>query len=293
MKIVVVGADGQLGSDVSEEFARACDQVYRLGHGDVEIASLDSVSQLFSAIRPDVIVNTAAFHHVDLCEKEPTSAFATNALGARNLATVAHDLDAVLIHVSTDYVFDGMKGEPYHESDPPRPLNVYGNSKLAGEYFVQSAGGRYFIVRTSALYGKRPCRAKGGLNFVQLMLKLAKERSEVKVVDSEVITPTPTIEVARQMVKLSRCDAFGVYHATAEGGCTWYEFAQEIFALAGSKVRLSVAGPGDFLTKVPRPKYSVLENRGLNAIQLNGFTHWKNGLSEYLCLARSEAGKSV
>ena len=129
------------------------------------------------------------------------------------------------------------------ETDLPRPLNVYGNSKLAGEHFVCSTSPKYFVLRTSALYGKNPCRAKGGLNFVELMRKLARDDKEIKVVDSEFVTPTATADLARQIVRLSRCDAFGLYHATAEGNCTWYEFAREIFNLTGTEARLKVADP--------------------------------------------------
>jgi dTDP-4-dehydrorhamnose reductase len=186
------------------------------------------------------------------------------------------------MHVSTDYVFDGAKGSPYTESDAPNPLNVYGNTKLSGEYFVRGTLDKHFVLRTSAIYGRSPCRAKGGLNFIELMLKLARERGEVRVVDSEFITPTSTAELARQMVALSRADCYGLYHATAEGSCSWHEFAGEIFALTGTKVNLKVAGPNEFPAKVPRPKYSVLENRGLKSHELSVFKPWQEGMREYL-----------
>ena len=186
------------------------------------------------------------------------------------------------MHVSTDYVFDGGKGSPYVEEDNPRPLNAYGISKLAGEHFVRSTTDKHFVLRTSALYGKSPCRAKGGLNFIELMLKLAKERDELRVVDSEVVTPTSTAELAQQIVELSRSDCYGLYHATAEGRCSWYEFAREIFALTGTSVRLNVAAPGEFPAKVARPSYSVLENRALKNRGLNTFKPWQDGLQKYL-----------
>ena len=282
MRVVVIGADGQLGTDVVRAFANHGDIVSPLTHADVELASMDSVSSRLQELRPEVVVNTAAMHHVDKCELEPERAFAVNGIGARNLALVSRDLGAVLMHVSTDYVFDGAKETPYEEQDAPRPLNVYGNTKLAGEYFVRSTTEKHFILRTSAIYGKSPCRAKGGLNFIELMLKLAKERGEVKVVDSEFVTPTPTSEIARQMVALSRSDAYGLYHATAEGSCSWHQFAREIFDLTGTKVSLKVAGPNEFPAKVPRPKYSVLENRALDKHQLSVFKPWQQGLREYL-----------
>jgi dTDP-4-dehydrorhamnose reductase len=282
MKIAVIGGNGQLGNDVVRAFVSNGDQVHTLTHSDIELSSVDSVSRCVEELRPQVLVNTAAMHQVEKCEQDPGKAFAVNGLGARNLSLAAREIGAVLMHVSTDYVFDGAKGTPYKEQDAPRPLNVYGNTKLAGEYFVRSMVDKHFVLRTSALYGKNPCRAKGGLNFIELMLKLAKERDEVRVVNSEFITPTPTKELARQMIALSRCDAYGLYHATAEGGCSWYEFAREIFALTDMKVNLQVAGPNEFPAKVARPNYSVLENHALKGQGLNAFKPWQVGLREYL-----------
>lgn len=281
MKIAVIGANGQLGNDVLRAFTNNGDTVYPMTHTDIEIADIDSVSRTLGHFRPDVLVNTAAMHHVEKCEDEPDKAFAVNALGARNLSLVAGDLGSVLMHVSTDYVFDGSKGMPYEEGDAPRPLNVYGNTKLSGEYFVRSVAEKYFVVRTSALYGTSACRAKGGRNFIQLMLKLAKERDELRVVDSEVVSPTSTAELARQLVALSRSDCYGLYHATAEGSCSWFEFAQTIFSLTSIRANLRVAAPDEFPAKVPRPKYSVLENAALKSHGLNKFKHWRVGLQTY------------
>ena len=282
MKVAVLGSNGQLGNDVVRAFADNGDDVLPLTHADIEIADRESVANKLRELQPGIIVNTVAMHHVENCELQPEKAFAINALGARNLAVVARELGAVLMHVSTDYVFDGSKGSPYEEEDPPRPLSVYGNTKLAGEYFVRSTLDKHFVLRTSAIYGKNPCRAKGGLNFIQLMLKLARERGEVRVVDSEFVTPTATPELARQMVVLSRCESYGLYHATAEGSCSWYEFAREIFTLTNTKVNLKVAGPNEFPAKVPRPRYSVLENRALKSHGLNMFEPWEVGLRKYL-----------
>lgn len=282
MKITVIGANGQLGADVSRAFMENGDEVSSLTHADVELSSIESVSDRLKTLRPQIVVNTAAMHHVENCERAPERAFAVNGLGARNLALVARDLGATLVHVSTDYVFDGAKRSPYEEKDAPRPLNVYGNTKLSGEYFVRSIVDKHFVLRTSAIYGKNPCRAKGGLNFVELMLKLAAERGEVKVVDGEIVTPTPTEELSRQIVVLSQTEFYGLYHATAEGSCSWYEFAREIFTVANVPVRLKVAGPNEFPSKVPRPTYSVLENRGLKNHGLSVFRPWQEGLREYL-----------
>lgn len=282
MNIVVIGANGQLGVDVVNAFAANGDDVVPLSHAEIELSDTASVSERLKPLKPAIVVNTAAMHHVDKCEQDPEKAFLVNGLGAKNLALAAKELGATLIHVSTDYVFDGEKGSPYEETDAPRPLNAYGNSKLSGEYFVRSTMPEHFVLRTSAIYGKSPCRAKGGLNFVELMLKLAKERDELRVVDSEVVTPTPTVEIARQIVILSRSDKYGLYHATAEGSCSWYAFAREIFSLTNTKVNLQIAGPNEFPAKVARPKYSVLENRALKSHGLNVFKPWQQGLVEYL-----------
>ena len=282
MKIAVIGADGQLGVDVVNAFVRRGDEVSSLTHADIELSDIDSVSNRLKELRPNVVVNTAAMHHVENCEREPQKAFAVNGLGARNLALVLREIDATLIHLSTDYVFDGAKQSPYEETDVARPLNVYGNTKLSGEHFVRGVWDKHFVLRTSAIYGKSPCRAKGGLNFVELMLKLARERGKVRVVDSEFVTPTRTMEIAQQIVALSRSDAYGLYHATAEGSCSWYAFAGEIFRLTNTQGTLEVAGPNEFPAKVPRPLYSVLENRGLKSRGLNVFKPWQDGLREYL-----------
>jgi dTDP-4-dehydrorhamnose reductase len=282
MRIAVIGANGQLGSDLVTTFAENGDAVRAVSHLDIEITDLSSVKGTLSEVQPEVIVNTAAMHHVESCERDPEKAFGVNAVGPRNLALFAQESNAVLMHVSTDYVFDGGKHSPYVEEDNPRPLNVYGITKLAGEHFVRCTTDKHFVIRTSGIYGKKPCRAKGGLNFIELMLKLAKERGEVRVVDDEMVTPTSTAELAQQVLQLSRSNCYGLYHATAEGSCSWYEFAQEIFALTDTPVRLKAAAPGESPAKVARPKYSVLENRALKAQGLNVFKPWQHGLREYL-----------
>jgi dTDP-4-dehydrorhamnose reductase len=282
MKVAVIGSDGQLGSDVCEAFRRNGDEVFGLTHSDLELTSSSSVDAAISSGCPEFVVNTAAMHHVEKCEADPTAAFAVNAIGAKNVAEWAKRAGATVAYISTDYVFDGVKGAPYLETDAPSPLNAYGITKLAGEHFTSACAGKYFVLRVSAIYGQHPCRAKGGLNFVELMLKLSRERDKVRVVDDEFVTPTPTVQIAAQLVALSRSSHYGLYHGTCEGSCSWYEFAREIFRATGAKISLEKADPGEFPAKVPRPKYSVLENRALKAIQLNVFTDWRDGLQSYL-----------
>jgi dTDP-4-dehydrorhamnose reductase len=282
MNVAVIGANGQLGSDVAKAFADNDDNVVLLTHSEIEVGQLESTKKCLESCQPEIVVNTAAMHHVEDCEREPEKAYAVNATGLRNLAIVTKELHASLAHISTDYVFDGKKGIPYEESDIPLPLNVYGNSKLAGEYYVRTINPKHFVLRTSAIYGKHPCRAKKGRNFVDLMLELARTRGRVRVVDDEFISPTPTVDLARQIVALSRSEHYGLYHATSEGSCSWYEFAEEIFSLSQVTVTLEPAAPGEFPAKAPRPQYSVLENSALKRIGMNLFTSWKFGLEGYL-----------
>jgi dTDP-4-dehydrorhamnose reductase len=291
MRVAMLGASGQLGRDIAAVFAAADHAVTSLTHEQVEVASLDSIRSTLESARPELVVNTAAYHHVEKCEADPALAFAVNGIGSRNVAQVTDALHIPLIHISTDYVFDGTKRTPYTEGDAANPLNVYGNSKLSGEHFVRNTNPKHFVVRVSAIYGENPCRAKGGLNFVELMLKLSREREELRVVDDEFVTPTPTVDIAQQLLELSRSSDYGLYHATAEGACSWYDFAAAIFELSGTRVRLERARPGEFPAKVPRPKYSVLENAALKNRGLNVFTDWRDGLARYL--ARRQAPTAV
>ena len=281
MKIAVIGANGQLGCDICTVLEKE-HHVAALTHTDLEVTDLDACQQCFDAIRPDVVINTAAMHQVEHCEDNPERAFAVNAIGARNLALIANELDYTLVHISTDYVFDGSKGTPYLESDMTVPLNVYGNSKLAGELFVQTVAKRYFVARVSGLYGAHPCRAKGGRNFVTLMLYLAQERDEVRVVDDEILTPTYTMDIVKQLSGVIKSDAYGLYHVTAQGQCSWHQFAAEIFKLTNTQVKLSVADPDEFPSKVPRPKYSVLGNGALSEAGIDTMPAWQDGLGQYL-----------
>jgi dTDP-4-dehydrorhamnose reductase len=282
MRVAIFGANGQLGCDVCTAFSAGGHEVVALNHDTVDLVDYASVGANLERAKPDIIVNTAAMHNVEACEAAPLKAFEVNGLGVRNLAIVANALGSTLLHVSTDYVFDGSKQAPYIESDCPMPLNVYGNTKLAGEYFARTIARKHCVVRVSGLYGANPCRAKSGDNFVRLMLRLSKERDEIRVVDDEVLTPTSTIEVARQLVAMSQFDRYGLYHATAQGSCSWYRFAAKIFELSGIKVRLSVARSDDFPKKVPRPKYSVLENAELKAEGMDLMKDWQDGLRQYM-----------
>jgi dTDP-4-dehydrorhamnose reductase len=282
MRVVVIGANGQLGGDVCEEFRLSNDMVLELNHSQVDISDFEALKSILGNITPDVVVNTAAMHNVEACELKPFQAFLVNGEGARNLAILSNELNFVLCHISTDYVFDGRRRAPYVETDMPLPLNVYGNTKLSGEFFIRSIARKHFVIRTSALYGRKPCRAKGGLNFVRLMLKLAREGKDIRVVDDERITPTYTRDLARQIAILSKSSYFGLYHATAQGSCSWYEFARVIFDISRLGAKPSIADPSEFPAKVARPKYSVLENQNLKLANLDAMPHWEESLNRYM-----------
>ena len=251
---MVVGSTGQLGSDLVEAFAEGDMPVHGLAHEDMDIADDEAVGRVLGALRPDVVVNTAAFHNVPRCETEPDRAYVLNAVAPRRLARVCAGLGARLVHVSTDYVFDGAKLAPYVETDRPVPLNVYGVSKLAGEYGVLGADGRHQVVRSSGLYGIRPCRAKGG-NFIDTMYRVAAQQPEVRVVDDEVLTPTFTADLAAQIRVLALEGGPGLYHATNQGSCSWYEFARAIFDLGRLETPLSATSVQQQASPVRRPFY--------------------------------------
>lgn len=282
MRVAVIGSNGQLGVDVCAAHAAAGNTVLPTVHADVDIRDRDAVARALEALQPDLVVNTAAMHNLEACETQPDLAFAVNATGARNLAEAGRDLGFTLMHVSTDYVFDGQKASPYVESDAPRPLSVYGKTKLQGEDVIRSTLAAHVIVRTSGLYGHAACRAKPGGNFVQLMLRLARERGEVRVVTDEVVTPTYTEALAKQMVVLGESGRHGVFHATSQGETSWYDFAHAIFDLSGVPVRMLRAGVADFPQKAPRPKYSVLDNAALRDAGLDVMPPWRDSLAAYL-----------
>lgn len=282
-RVLVLGATGQLGSDVVDAFEAAGHSTVGLGHDDVDVTDVAAVSAAVQDARPSVVVNTTAFHNLDRCEEEPATAYAVNATGASHVAAAAQAQGARLIHISTDYVFDGEQTTPYREDDLPGPLNVYGASKLVGEYLVRSACERSFVVRTSGLYGPRPCRAKGGLNFPRLMLKLAAEKGELTVVTDELVGPTYTPDLARQLVALAATDGYGVVHASGVGVVSWHGFALETLRLGGlSEVPVHEATATTMVRKVRRPSYSVLAQRRLEDMGILSIRPWQEALAEYV-----------
>lgn len=279
MKTIVVGANGQLGSDIVEVFVK--NNVIPLTHTDIEIIDADSVNQVFKKFKPDKVINAAALSNVPECEKNPKRAFEINTLGVRNLAIACKEVEATFLHISTDYVFDGGKSTPYIEDDLPNPLNVYGITKLAGEYFVKAILDKYFIVRTSGLYGKHLCISKGS-NFIDKMIAMSEKQEEIRIVGDEVLVPTYTLDLAIKIKELIEKDAYGTYHITNGGKCSWYEFAQALFSFLKMNIRLVKIGQNEFPSLVKRPKYSVLANEKLKTIGINILRPWQEALEDYL-----------
>ncbi len=274
MKILVIGAAGQLGHDLLRTL-EPDHEVAGVDIGEVDITNLDSVSGTVREHGPGLVINSAAYTNVDGCETEKELAWAVNATGAGNTATACREQGIPLIHISTDYVFDGSKGEPYLEDDPTSPLGEYGRGKLAGEEQVRETLADHLIVRTAWLFGS------SGQNFVKTMLRLGREREELKVVDDQTGSPTYAGHLARALKALAetRLDKPGIYHMTNSGQCTWYEFAAEIFQLAGIEVDLRPTTTTEFASPAPRPAYSVLANTRAPEIRL---PHWQEGLIECL-----------
>jgi len=282
VKVAVTGANGQLGTD----FCRALHNfdVIPFTHADIEIADLASVREAMLKHKPAIIINTAAYVRVDDCEDEKEEAFQVNALGARNVAVVAQELGARLVHISTDYVFGGEvepRTTPYTEFDTPIPLSIYGKSKLAGENLVRHFCLRHFIVRASGLFGVAGSSGKGG-NFIETMLRLARERDELKVVNDQVFSPTYTGDLARKIAQLMATEYYGIFHITNKGTCSWYKFTAEIVKLAGIKTPVVPITSDQYPQKARRPCYSVLDNSHLRLLGMDDMRHWQEALKDYL-----------
>jgi dTDP-4-dehydrorhamnose reductase len=310
MRIAVIGAFGQLGSDLVPLLGK---RAVSLGHTDIEITKEASISSALEGLQLTHVINCAAYNLVDRAEDEPEMAFLVNALGPRNLARWCAANGTMLLHVSTDYVFgldDGLaqkrcpesppletpisgprthfsgntvEDEPYrpwNETDQAGPVSTYGASKLSGEYFVRSLCERHLIVRTCGLYGHRAARGKG--NFVETMLRLGRERPELRIVADQRCTPTSTAELARALVNLIDANATGLFHATNTGDCTWFEFASEIFRLANLSVKAIPIAASDYAAKARRPDYSVLNTTKLADAIGSNMSPWQDALARYL-----------
>ena len=277
MKVAIIGANGQLGSDLVEVFGEIA---VPLTHRDLDVTNYDSL-KILKEIDPDVIINTAAYVRVDDAEKEPKKAFNVNAIGALYVAKIANELDAINVYISTDYVFDGRKGAPYTEEDMPNPINVYGASKYMGEIFTRNYSKKHYVVRVSSLYGKKGARGKGG-NFVNWIIEKAKGGEEIKVVNDIIMSPTYTRDVAVILRKLLEIEPeYGIYHMVNEGYCSWYEFAKEIANVLEFEIHIKPISSDKLGRLAKRPLMSALNNKKLETIGVN-MPPWKDALKRYI-----------
>ena len=276
-KILILGAGGMLGHDLVQTFSDQDLTAWDIE--ELDITNEPQVMEKISELKPDVVINATGFTNVDGAEQNESTAMKINGEGPAFLAKACQKNHCVLVHYSTEYIFDGSKKDGYNEGDHPKPLNVYGHSKLAGEALLQSYHNRYYILRSSWLYGHAPQRGKPrGLNFVDTMLKLAAEGREINVVNDQFGKPTFTKDLAEKTKSILEQQApFGVYHVVNEGVCSWHDFAKKIFELKGLNVKLNPIKSEDYPLPTPRPKYSVLNNTKLLPLR-----SWEEALREYL-----------
>lgn len=274
MKILVTGSEGQLGSDLLKILPES-HEVLGCDIQDWDITDLPTALENVKKIKPEVVINAAAYTDVDGCELNPDLAYRVNTLGAHNLAIASHKVGAVMVHVSTDFIFDGKKGSPYLEFDPPNPLSVYGKSKLASEQWVAAVLNTYFVVRTAWLYGRK------GKNFVKTILRLAQEREVLRIVDDQIGSPTYSWDLARKIAELIETQAYGVYHATNTGQTSWYEFARDILRLAGKKAKVERISSEELARPAARPAFSVLRNYCLEQRGFPPLRDYREALEEF------------
>lgn len=274
MRILIIAADGQLGTDAVSYFSKKYD-VSAFETADMDITDPVRVNGSILAVKPDVVLNCAAMTNVDGCEAKAEQAYRVNAYGAGLVALAANRVGAHLVHISTDYVFAGDGDHPYKETDRPDPKNVYGASKLSGEQNVQALCPNSAILRTAWLYGPH------GNNFVKTMLKLAQEHDEISVVTDQVGNPTSTFELIRMVDAVITSRATGIFHATCEGVCSWNAFAREIFRQAGVNVSVKDVTSEEFVRPAHRPSYSVLSKDKMAAVTGHRPADWKDALREY------------
>ncbi len=275
-KLLITGGNGQLGRAINNLYAKRDDiECINTDVADLDITNLDAVLAYVEKCKPYAIVNCAAHTAVDLCEDQEDLAYKINAIGPRNLSIAAEKYNCKMMQISTDYVFAGDATTPYTEFDTPAPQGVYGRTKLAGENFVKEFSSKYFIIRTAWLYGD-------GKNFVKTMLKLAEDRNEIGVVCDQVGSPTSTVELAKAMDALLFTENYGVFHGTCEGVCSWADFAEEIFKIAGKDVKVNHLTSDQYPAKAKRPAYSVLENYMFKLTTDFMFADWHDALNVYM-----------
>jgi dTDP-4-dehydrorhamnose reductase len=282
MRILLAGASGQLGRQIQRH--GGSHQILALAHSDLDITRAADVRDAVRTVRPDVIINAAAYNNVDRAETDRDAAFAANVTGPRNLAIASIEHDAALLHVSTDYVFDGEKRAPYDENDVPNPLSVYAKTKLAGEDAVRQGTPRHFIVRTAWVY------ERDGKNFPRTLHALSKTQRELRVVDDVRGSPTSASHLAAAILRLIETNAFGTFHLAGAGEASWFELATAFFRALGSDVHLIPVPSSEFPLVAPRPRYSVLRTIREPRIVL---PPWQDGIAEFARQVKALSGDSV
>jgi len=275
VKILITGSKGQLGRELKRQLKHKENTSLVLTDLDeMDITDIKDIERVVMANMPDVIINCAAHTAVDLCEDDKENAFNINVKGAENLAIISNEIGAKIVHLSTDYVFDGDGQRPYIEEDKTNPQSVYGETKLQSERIVMEHNPKHFIFRTAWLYGE-------GKNFVRTMLELSKNMKKLKVVDDQIGTPTSAKQVAKAIIKLIETEEYGIYHGTCEGYCSWYEFAKHIFELKKIDIEVVPCTTDEFPHRAKRPKYSVLDNKNLREKHGYKFSDWKQAIKDY------------
>lgn len=274
-KIMVTGCNGQLGREIQKEYENDEVELLCTDVGDLDISDHAQIMEYVRQQKPDVIINCAAYTAVDACENAWDLAYRINAIGPRNLAIAAREVGAKLVHISTDYVFEGNASVPYTEFDEVHPVSAYGKTKLEGERFVQQFADRYFILRTAWLYGD-------GNNFAKTMLRLSENHEKVRVVCDQFGSPTSAAELAKVIHVLEPTANYGLFHATCEGSCSWADFAEEVFRLAGRSTKVERVTTEEYASPTKRPAYSVLDNYMLRLTTDYRMADWKDALLEYL-----------
>ena len=281
MRIGVIGASGQLGSELCQQLGNAAVPWTRAA---IDLTDHVALAPMLRDSGVDLVINTAAYNKVDLAEDEPELAFAVNAFGPRQLALACAELELPLMHVSTDYVFgqEVHRDRPWQETDAPGPVSAYGTSKLTGEYFVRSLCPQHYVVRTCGLYGHAARQGAGKGNFVETMLRLGREREELRIVNDQHCTPTSVRDLAAALIELAATEQFGLYHATNSGQTTWAELAAEVFSLEQMNTRVIPIPSAEYPTKARRPRYSVLSCTRLEEVLGRPLPSWQEALRRYL-----------
>lgn len=286
MRVVVIGASGQLGSDLMTAFA--AHETIGVEHRLFDIEIPAAIATLLARYKPDLVINTAAFHNVELCETRPDRAFAVNTLAVDTLAAQCANSGAILAHISTDYVFDGRATRPYREGDAARPLSAYGISKYAGELSLWRHLERGYVFRTSGLYGLRGSSTKG-YTFIERVLAQAAENKPLRVITDITFSPSFTGHVARAILGIVERGVFGTYHVTNSGACTWYEFATEALKRGGFDLPIEPVTSATYPTLARRPLYSPLDHAALRDAALPAIESWQDGIGAYLAQRASAA----